>query len=112
MKIKAMIAMISCLLATGLIMASVPMNSFQNQWITKGYITIGRNVVILPERLRLGDRIDFYDLHGVKVFEQYVGTGYLAANVSKILTGVYNLSVRRNGKVIASKEVPIIGKSK
>jgi hypothetical protein len=103
-------AAIACLASAGLIMASVPMNSLQNQWITKGYITIGRNVIVLPARLQTGDRIDFYNMNGSKVFEQYVGTGYLAASMSKLPVGIYNLIVFRKGEAIAFQKVPIVGR--
>jgi hypothetical protein len=109
MRTKIMVALISCLIAVGLAGASDVFNSSQNQWITKGYITIGRSVVVIPERLQTGDRIDFYNARGVKVFHQYVGSGYLAASVAKLPKGFYNVVVVRNSRIIGSQKIPLVG---
>ena len=82
-------------------------NSMQQKNGINGYITVDRNVVVIPERLQWGDRIDMYDLKGAKVMRQYVGAGYLAADISNIPMGVYFISVYRSGKVIAQKQVSI-----
>jgi hypothetical protein len=109
MNTKILVAIILCLLIAGQVIASAPVNSLQNQSVMKGYVVIGRNVVLLPERLQIGDRIDFFNVRGRKVFEQYVGSGYLAANISKVPKGNYTVVVYRNGKRIASQNTPIIG---
>ncbi len=112
MNTKLMFAIISCLFIAGAISGAVPVNTYNLSSTMKGYVTIGKNVVVLPERLLSGDRIEIFNAQGSKVFEQYVGAGYLAANIPNISTGVYSLTVFRGGKVLSSRKIPFIGGAK
>ena len=109
MNMKLMTAIIGCLVIAGSAIASVSGINKNNYTAMKGYITIGRNVVVLPERLQSGDRIDFYNAKGSIVFEQYVGAGYLAADVSNLAKGAYTLTVFREDKIVSTQKVPFIG---
>ena len=73
----------------------------------KGYITIGNSVVVLPAKLQAGDRIVFTSTNGIQVFSQRVGDGFFRIDASKIHSGVYILTLRRNGERIAAVSVPI-----
>jgi hypothetical protein len=109
MNTKILAAMILCLFMAGQVLSSAPVNSSQNQWITKGYVTIGRNVVVLPERLQTGDRIEIFNINGKKGFEQFVGSGYLAARLSKMPLGIYTVVVQRDKRIITSLTTPLAG---
>ena len=87
----------------------VPVIYSQSNPAMKGYITVDRNVVVLPERLQLGDRIELFKANGTKVIEQYVGTRYLSANLSNMSQGVYSLVIYRANKVVATRVIPIMG---
>ncbi len=109
MKTKLALVIVSVLLAAGLVGGSVPVKVLNSPSVMKGYMTIGKNVVVLPERLQRGDQIDFYNSRGSKVFEQFVGSGYLAANISKLPQGFYDMVVYRKGTIVTSQKVPLVG---
>jgi hypothetical protein len=88
---------------------AIPVIYSQNNPAMKGYITIDRNVVVLPERLQLGDRIELFRANGTRVMEQYVGTRYLSTNISNMPQGMYSLVIYRANKVIATRVIPIMG---
>ena len=75
----------------------------------KGYIAIDRTIVLLPSPLQWGDRLVMYNIQGKKVLEEFVGNGYLAANLSKLPTGVYTVTIVRKNSTIAAERVPIMG---
>ena len=105
MKNAVLAVVLSSLVSAMGVMASVSGNSF---WYN-GYVTIGRTVVVLPQRLVAGDRIDFFNIYGQKVFEKKVHSGYLSADVSGIPAGRYSMVVYRNGAVIASRGIVLAG---
>jgi hypothetical protein len=72
----------------------------------KGYLNVGTYVVTLPQQLEPGDRIAITRVNGTRVLDQRVTNGYFVLDVSKLRAGVYVVSVRRNGLVIAAIRVP------
>jgi hypothetical protein len=108
MNTKLMLVIAGLLLALP-VSASIPVKAEKGFPALKGYVLIGRNVVVLPEMLRSGDRMDFYSATGEKVLEQYVGQGYMAANISGLPHGTYTLVVSRNGRIVASQLTPLMG---
>jgi hypothetical protein len=108
MKTKLIVSVIICLFIAGLSSGAIPSRGHENNAIM-GYITVDRNVVVLPERLQFGDRIDIFKANGARVLEQYVGNRYLSTNISNIPEGVYSVVIYRANKVLASKVVPIMG---
>ncbi|MBN1307253.1 MAG: hypothetical protein JXA18_05015 [Chitinispirillaceae bacterium] len=112
MKSMMLAAAISCMISAGAVMASVSNHPFQNNWAMKGYMTVGRSVVVLPERLLAGDRIELFNGSGVKVRGLTVGTGYITMNVSTLPKGVYSLVVYRTGQMITSRKIALVGNGK
>ena len=108
MKRKLVLAAISCLIGAGVIFAA-DHSTFQNQSMMKGYITIGHSVIALPDRLRSGDRIEFFNVSGERVMEEMVGQGYMRMNFSRVPSGVYNMVIYRNGDILTEHVVPIAG---
>ena len=111
-----MITKMILVIAAGLLVgapasAFIPAKVVKNDPLVKGYVLMGRNVVVLPEMLVAGDCMDFYNSNGDVVLEEYVGNGYLAADISKLPEGAYNLVVSRNGRIVASQMTPFIGGS-
>jgi len=92
--------------------ATTPPAGRLNPTLGNGYITIDRSVVILPQRLKWGDKIALFNIHGRKVLEEYVGGGFLEVDVSKLPGGFYTILVSRNNAVIAAKVIPILGSVK
>jgi hypothetical protein len=109
MNAKAIVAVAAGLLLALTVSASIATGTEKGNPMLKGYVLMGRNVVTLPEMLRSGDRMDFYDARGEKVLEEYVGHGYMAADISKLPQGAYTLVVSRNGKIVMSQMTPVIG---
>jgi len=77
-----------------------------------GYVTIDRNIVLLPQRLQSGDKIEIFDIHGRKILEEYVGGGYLEVNVSNLPRGLYTLMILRKKDIVAVRLVPLLGSTK
>jgi len=73
----------------------------------KGYLTLGSTVVALPVQLQPGDRILFIKPDGRTVLRQTVSGGFFSITAAKLSTGVYIVSVMRNGRTIAETAVPV-----
>jgi hypothetical protein len=109
MNTKIILSIAAGLLIAGTVSGAVGINTVQNQSTMKGYITVGRSVVVLPEMLQQGDRIEFYNTQGELVLRQNVGYGYLSAGISEIPQGVYTMVVFRKNDIIASQMTPFVG---
>jgi hypothetical protein len=113
-KEDGMAARIMLVMAVGLlsalpVSASIQAKIAKSDPVLNGYVLIGRNVVVLPEMLRSGDRMDFYNSKGDKVLETFVGSGYLAADISRLPQGAYTMVISRKGNIVTSRMTPIIG---
>ncbi len=75
----------------------------------QGYITLGRNVVALPYRLTLGDRVLITDMMGNRVYEGIVQSGTLNFRYLPIATGLYNVTIVRNNTILQSMTLPVKG---
>jgi hypothetical protein len=109
MRTKLIVSFIVCLFIAGQALAALPTAHNQDKTAIKGYITVDRNVVVLPERLQFGDRIDLFKANGARVLQQYVGNRYLSTNISNIPEGVYSIVIYRANQILATKVVPIMG---
>jgi hypothetical protein len=109
MNTKVMFAMAAGLLLAIQVSASIPAGAEKSGQTPQGYMMMGRNVVVLPEMLHAGDRMDLFNAVGEKVLEAYVGHGYMAANISNLPQGAYTLVISRRGRIITSQMTPFIG---
>jgi|GEM_PF-3064791 hypothetical protein len=73
----------------------------------KGYVTIGNSLLVLPTQLRAGDLIEFTNVNGATVFAKRVGDGFFHIDVSRLHTGLYLVSLKRNGARIAAMSLPL-----
>jgi hypothetical protein len=107
MRNRIVFAAISCLLGAGVVVTSVASDSGKSRMTTKGYVAIGGNVIVLPERLQAGDRIEFFSADGKRIMSNNVGQGYLPMDFSMLPSGAYDMVVYRRGDIIAEQTVPI-----
>jgi hypothetical protein len=109
MTTKMFLSIAAGLLIATMVAGATPTKTMQDQSPLKGYITVGRNVVVLPERLQQGDRIEFYNTQGDLVFGQNVGNGYVSAPLAGIPKGVYTMVVFRKNMILVTEETPFLG---
>jgi hypothetical protein len=102
------LAAVFCLIGAGVAEASDRWGS-KAELRSKGYVAIGGNVVVIPERLQSGDRIEFFDDYGKSIMSHLVGNGFLRIDFTSILSGVYDMVIYRNKEIIAEEMVPVIG---
>ncbi|NLE01249.1 MAG: hypothetical protein GX640_15390 [Fibrobacter sp.] len=109
MKKNLMIAAVFCLTAGSMVVASNKTSLLHTPDAGNGYITIGDNIVVLPVPLQAGDRIEFFNLYGVKILSKKVGIGYISQNLSSIPEGVYTVAIQRGHNIMARIKVPVEG---
>lgn len=78
------------------------------QFPLKGYVSLGRNIVVLPEQLRAGDKILISDIQGRTILQENIKEGYISRNITEIPEGVYTLTIIRKNSIVGSVKVPII----
>ena len=77
------------------------------EFFTKGYITVGNSVLVLPQRLAPNDRIAITDAQGVRVFDRTVSGASRFERSSGLASGVYMLTVTRKSAQIAFILLPM-----
>ena len=99
---------IAGLLAAGTVIAGDAATSAgSSEFLTRGYITVGSSVLVLPERLAPNDRIAITDAQGVRVFDRTVSGISRFERSSGLTRGTYTLTVTRRSAQIASILVPM-----
>jgi hypothetical protein len=99
---------IACLFGMSVLVSGQTTPVPLGQFPLKGYVSLGRNIVVLPEQLRAGDKILITDIKGRTVLQENLKGGYIARNIAEIPQGVYTLIIIRKNSIVGSVKVPII----
>jgi hypothetical protein len=105
---KTTLAVMLTILCVGNVRAGpipVGVNAYQSSF--NAYLTMGTNTVVLPSRIRPGDRITISNINGVTLYERNANEGAFSMHPTNLRPGLYVLNVIRNGASIASVKVPL-----
>jgi hypothetical protein len=106
---KIIIALAALLFLSVVVVGGQMSSTFQaGPPVMKGYFTVGNTLVVLPHQLKSGDELIFTNMLGESVLKQRVEMGYFSVNSSKLLTGLYVITLKRNGVTLAAVKVPLL----